>query len=109
MTTGLHKHRLTQQAGNPREVAIAELWTRQHAHNDTLRTLFEVPCMDDDPDKTAYHPGWGWSKTPLGEPTERDRIVAASIIQWTMTGCGMSLVNEALEANGYRIVRKDDE
>lgn len=106
--TGLHTSRLRPEAQNPREVAFAEQWVKEDEQY-LLTHLFRVPCTKDDPE--CVNPKdhlWNFGfyyKAPLGEPTERDRIVAATLIQWLGSNCGMALVYSALEKAGYRIVK----
>jgi hypothetical protein len=102
---GLHTHRLVPQADCPREVAMTEAWEKYHERTDLLGTLFQVPCNKGD-DGARYAFGQGYAKDPLGEPTERDRIVAATVFQWIGSNCGLFTVTEALERCGYAVVTK---
>jgi hypothetical protein len=92
---GLHSHRLTKEAGNPLEVAFAKEWQKAHEFSDLLELLMRVPCTTDDPDAVsrATH-GMGPYKMPLGKPTERDRILAATIIQWLGSSVGNALIDQ---------------
>lgn len=95
---GLHANRLYPQAGNPREVAFAEQWEKE---KDILSALFVVPCSKDDP---GSQPCWscGYARYPLGRvPTDRDRQVAATVIQWLGSNVGMDFIGQALERCGY--------
>lgn len=100
---GLHERRLDPQQNNPREVAFVEQWEDQHKYSDLLGALFVVPCDKDDPlGERAFAYGFASHiKQPLGEVTERDRIVAATVIQWLGSNIGMGLVEEALKQAGY--------
>jgi hypothetical protein len=100
---GLHANRLDPKCGNPREVAFAEQWVQEHAYSNLLSTLFVVPCVPGTPGAIYTH-SFGHAVFPLGvEPTERDRIVAATLMQWLGSNCGMSFLREALDRVGYRI------
>ena len=102
-TPGLHAFRLSPNADNPREVAFATQWDYEIEHHDILKTLLEVPATDDDPE--GEHCMWcGKAKYPLGrEPTERDRIIAATLMQWLGSNVGLSFVREALNRVGYDV------
>lgn len=90
---GIHTHRLDPRADNLREVAFATQWQREHEHSDLLQALFAMPCV--------YG---GKVKFPLGDmPTERDRKVAATVVQWLGSNVGFSFLSEALKQCGYRI------
>jgi hypothetical protein len=106
---GLHTRRLQANADNPREIAFSDQWRREHEHHDLLGLLFSVPCAKDDPEVQNGHalsPWSGYYKLPLGTPTERDRVIAATLIQWLGSNIGMGLIEQALEKCGYKIVRK---
>jgi len=100
---GLHPYRLKPNAGNPREVVLAKLWKEESKAN-LLEHLFTVPCSEDDKDKSRHSHQFGWYKTPLGDVQDRDRIVAATIVQWLGSPVGFSFLNEAIKKCGYRIV-----
>jgi hypothetical protein len=119
--SGLHSSRLASSYGptpefhNHREAAFIAEWAREHTEasvGDLLAALFEVPCRDDDDGSKslfdrAMASGRRFAKFPLGEvPTERDRIVAATVIQWLGTNCGMCFLGNALERCGYKIEKK---
>ena len=110
---GLHVSRLRPEASNPREVAFAESWAKDNKYSDILDLLFRTSCDKDDPDciNRFEFNVWinGYQKMPIGEPTERDRIVAATVIQWLGSNCGFSMIMEALEKCGYRIARNDND
>jgi hypothetical protein len=102
---GLHERRLDPKQNNPREIAFVEQWEQQHQYSDLLGHLFVIQCDKDD---EGAERNWGsimgfteYLKHPLGDPTERDRIVAATVIQWLGSNIGMGLVEEALKKAGY--------
>lgn len=99
---GLHVHRLHPDADNPREVALATEWVHLHQRSDLLRTLLTVPCGKGDDGAFLNH-GEDYARQPLGEPTERDRIIAATVFQWVGSNCGLFSVTEALEKCGYSL------
>ncbi len=43
----------------------------------------------------------------LTKITDRDRLIAATVIQWLGTNCGMCFLNEAMIEAGYKIVKDD--
>jgi hypothetical protein len=107
---GLHTSRLRPEANNPREVAFSRQWKQEHKYGDLLSFLLRVPCDRNDPECINRHEGaCGYAKAPLGETTERDRIVAATVAQWLGSNCGFSFVQEALKRCGYRIVKPEPE
>ncbi len=99
---GLHQDRLKPDRCNPREVAFIEQWEQEHAYSDLLHALLRVPCDEDDPE-LAGHCGMSF-KLPIGEPTQRDRVIAATAIQWLGSACGISFVHDALRRVGLKIV-----
>ncbi len=106
-TAGLHADRLKTNRDNPQEVAFSAQWDKEHEHHDLLVLLLRVPCDRDDPNRV----GGGllgdstgeFHKYPLGEITERDRIVAATVFQWLGSNCGMDAMRQALKATGYTL------
>ncbi len=106
--SGLHKKRLLTGV-DWREEAFWNEWRGEHKtpgvdNRDLLLNLFEVPCADDDPEKAGGYKCFSGSyKRPLGFPTERDRIVASTVIQWLGTNCGIDFVNLALRRAGGSI------
>lgn len=100
---GLHVHRLGPKCGNPREVAFAEQWQSEHAYSDLLGQLFLVPATEGTQGaERDWVLGASYCK-PLGYPTERDRIVAATVVQWLGSNIGMGYLREALGKCGYKI------
>ena len=43
---------------------------------------------------------FGPRKMPIGDPTERDRIVAATVVQWLGSNVGMGFLQAALDNGG---------
>ena len=103
---GLHANRLSPTAGNPREIEFVKQWEKEHEFNDLLDGLFSVPCHADDQDRTGCDSLNGPVKRPLGEVTDRDRVVAATVFQWLGSNCGMSTIEEVLQRGGCRIAVK---
>jgi len=73
---GLHANRLAKNALNPREVAFADQWEEENAVGDILSWLL----------------GDGVKKAT---PSERDREVAATVIQWLGSNIGLSFIIES--------------
>lgn len=71
--TGFSAHRLSPQAGNPREVAFADEWREQ----------------------TRY----GMLGHLIPDITERDERVAATIIQWLGSNVGMCFLRDVVKSN----------
>ena len=105
--SGLHAWRLATQQDNPREVAFVEQWQCEHGHDtepphrDLLDELLQVPIS-----LPAVIRKPGTALHPIGPATERDRIVAATVVQWLGSNCGMSFLREALRRCGYRVVEE---
>lgn len=81
---GLHQYRFKQ---NPLEEQFALAWEKrnlnQHGREDGRGTLDYL--LADDPNE------------PWGEATERDRIVAATVIQWLGSPVGQGFVEDVLK------------
>jgi hypothetical protein len=106
---GLHVRRLNEH--NPREVAFAAQWDQEHEWRDVLQSLCSPECDPDDKGAVrVWNPGslTGYRLFPLGETTERDRIIAATVVQWLGSNVGMSFLHEALGRCGYRVEKKKD-
>lgn len=73
---GLHSHRLQPGQNNPREVAFAEQWDFEQVNNQILNSLV----------------GLG----PHKEITDRDKEVAATLMQWLGSNVGMSFIIESM-------------
>ncbi len=105
--SGIHHHRL--QANNPREVAFWETWQREHALTDFVDLLLRMPCERADPQCVNAHcilPLGGFFRYPIGSPSERDRILCSTLMQWLGTNCGLGMMQMALEKCGYEIRKK---
>lgn len=87
---GLHTNRLTKAADNPREVAFAKEWQKEN-----------IPGGMTETDYTLDRLLWDTS-----EPSERDAVVAATVIQWLGSNVGMSFLRNALARVGMVIVEK---
>lgn len=103
---GLHSDRLKPDRDNPREVAFAEQWGWENRHHDLLNQLLMVPCSSDDPERCGYSGGFGAYKMPCSFPGDRDRRIAATLMQWLGSNVGFSFLQEALAKCGYKIVKK---
>jgi len=78
---GLNQHRFSQ---NPLEVSYAVHWNR---HNPKGQNGY----LDYMLAKDKNH--------PCGEVTERDRVVAATVIQWLGSPCGQSFIRGVQGSN----------
>lgn len=74
---GFHADRLKPKSLNPREFAFARKWEEEHDLK-ACRTILDhlVPCV-----------------------TERDRQVAATVIQWLGSNVGMSFLEEVIKSS----------
>jgi hypothetical protein len=73
---GLNAHRLKS---NPEEAKFAMWWDRWNRHGSTLAHALYVGDGD------GSHPP---------EPSERDKIVAATVIQWLGSPTGKAFLND---------------
>lgn len=81
---GLWTDRLKPERENPREVAFAAQWQDEQRRTSRGRQLLDYLLLD--------------------TTTDRDRIVAATIIQWLGSGVGFGFLEQALRRCGYKIV-----
>lgn len=96
---GLHARRLKH---NEREKILFDAWRDANKYDDMLRSLLHQSCDRNDPDRVGSH--WGtesWYKEPLGPPTERDRVVAATVIQWLGSNVGMQVIDALVQKSEY--------
>jgi len=98
---GLHRRRLTDS--NPVEQAFIETWHEEHDRRDLLFELLRVECEADDPDREGGgllgNPLGFFHKYPLGDVTDRDRVVAETVVQWLGSNCGRDFIRQALRAS----------
>lgn len=96
-----------------REQVFAEEWEKDNpirweGSSRTLHCLFFVHDrraprrMIEGPDSTNGRWAFG------GPPTYRDRVVAATVIQWLGSNVGFAFVETALRKCGYRVSRIDE-
>ena len=76
---GISSHRL--RSDNPREVVFARLWQEQNDSGETLEYLLSTKNRRD------------------GSASDRDREVAATVIQWLGSNVGMSFLVSAIKAS----------
>lgn len=89
---GLHHTRLSED--NPEELAFRLAWQCMNlgpaygssTANDLLAHLLDTKRV---PPRTI---GFGFANTPI---TERDRVVAATVIQWLGSNVGRAFIDEA--------------
>jgi len=84
---------------NDLENAFSSLWVEENKKNarlnygqGLLQDLFGY--------KTGFNNGF------LLKINDRDRLIAATLVQWMGTNCGLSFLREALSKSGYKIVKK---
>ena len=95
----LHKHRLQNEHGKVERKLVdewAKLNNRGAGQTNILDSLFLAYCDKDDPERLARwegpcpHP----QKYPIGPPTDRDKIVAETVIQWLGTNIGREFLRQ---------------
>lgn len=74
---GLHQYRFKE---NPLEKAFAKQWEKENVEGRILDYLLAKDL-----------------NYPKGEVTDRDREVAATVIQWLGSPCGQSFVEEVID------------
>jgi hypothetical protein len=52
--------------------------------------------------------GCNYKRYPVGAITERDRNIAATLIQWLGSNVGMAFLHESLRRCGYDVAKRDD-
>lgn len=88
---------------NPREKAFYEQWLKENeplAHINHGHGLLQDLFIEIDKD-------YPFLKKWITEITNRDRMIAATVIQWLGSNCGMSFLDEALRKVNYRIVQDE--
>ena len=108
---GLHADRLAKDRDNPREVAFVRQWHHEHDGNDLLSELLRVSCDRNDPERQGGilgDPLGYFYKYPLGKTTERDRIVAETVIQWLGSNVGLDFVRCSLRKCGYALTKQNE-
>ncbi len=103
---GLHTDRLKQGAHSACEIAFAEQWKSANINSDMVRLLLTADCAADA--EGAFYVshvlgGCAHARHPIGPATKRDRVVAATVIQWLGTNCGRAFLADALRKAGYSI------
>ena len=84
---GLHQNRLNQ---NPLEKKFAKVWDEMNTKNPGYNTLDYMLAED--------------NNRPQGEVKKRDRVVAATVIQWLGSPVGQNFLNEVLKGHIKRNV-----
>jgi hypothetical protein len=96
---GLHASRLKVEQNNPREIAFAKQWELENSYI----TENVVGCLgmllSTESNETSHRRVW----LELGEPTKRDEIVAATVVQWLGSNCGMDFLRQSLKRCGYEL------
>lgn len=93
---GIHAARL-KNSQDFREKAFVEQW--QYDETGTLELLMQLPVQRTYPGNGGRDSGTYYER-PLGPTTERDRIVAETLMQWLGSNCGMSFLQSALRRVG---------
>lgn len=94
---GLHSDRIANPCSNLRERRFVEKWNSP-SFRDILAVLFRKSCHVGDPDQVGRFSGTPYPYTlPIGEPTERDAVVAETVIQWLGSNVGMSFLCEVFK------------
>jgi hypothetical protein len=89
---GIHSQRLHPSAGNPQEVIFAEHWERRNTgYEATLKWLL------------------GENNRQAEAVTDRERAVAATVIQWLGSPVGFSFLEAAMKDCGYELREKEAE
>lgn len=76
---GINKHRLNPEAGNPREVVFAKAWEKANKEANYLRLIL--------------------GKGREGYLLESEIQVAATVIQWLGSNCGMWFLRDIIKDN----------
>lgn len=99
----LSTHRLISPPRGNLELEFSHEWltmkkqeemNNTHYENQLLATILSVPCSPLERD--AVQTSSGFIKHPIGVPTERDEIVAASVIQWLGTNVGQNFIERVM-------------
>ena len=96
---GLHKDRLDSKFSKL-ERDFVEKWREWNDSKSmisvgVLENLFRVHCDEKDPDcLDRFSPIGFYKYSELGEITERDMIVAETLIQWLGTNVGQGFLHE---------------
>lgn len=80
---GLHTHRLSQ---NPLEKKFAKAWELHNNINQNGYNVLDYMLAED-------------NNRPQGEVKKRDRVVAATVIQWLGSPVGQNFLNEVLKGH----------
>ena len=73
---GIHANRLKPEQNNPREVAFAEQWDFEQENSQILNALVGIG--------------------PHKKITDRDKEVAATLMQWLGSNVGLSFIIESM-------------
>jgi len=84
MTEGLHSYRLDHKHNHPREQAFASAWA------DINQAIEEYVSIEP------------LTNTLIPNATERDKIIAATIIQWLGSNVGMEFICRVLSQPEFK-------
>lgn len=85
-----------------REKALSRLWRKENQKRHWLNCGFGV--LQDLFFNSAH-----FDRTkifPLTTITKRDRVIAATVVQWLGSNCGFTFLCKAMDNCGYKIVKK---
>ncbi len=80
---GMSQHRFAQ---NPLEKKFAEAWNKQNTLNRIGSNLLDYMLAENPND-------------PRGEVTDRDMVVAATVVQWLGSPVGQGFLNDVLRGH----------
>lgn len=99
VSVGLHKNRMKSNLSAMERIFVCE-WHKMNndfpGTTNILDCLFQMSCDENDPDciDRFTSGGLGYHKhTELGPLTERDKIVAETVIQWLGTNVGRGFLH----------------
>lgn len=93
---------------NPREASFAAEWARENdPSHRTMSTLEHLLYGCGHGNESPHSPACQAIPTlPIDNLSERDRVVAATVMQWLGSNVGFDFLDSALRACGYEIVMK---
>lgn len=93
----INKERLNSEHSKLEKRYIDE-WRKMGGTNkEILDLLMRRPCEKDDEGAILDWPLGDYFKYPIGAPTERDEIIAETVIQWLGSNVGRAFVEETLK------------
>jgi hypothetical protein len=98
-----------QQKCEGMEATFADEWARENAERGPIiDQLAMLPCRRGDEGAAETRGIGGYQRCALeGGANARDRVVAATIVQWLGTNVGSSFLYETLRKCGYKLVKDE--